>query len=113
MSKEIITYYHNNSVYQHYTVNDKDEKHGSYKSYYTNGQLYSELNYVNNQKHGLFKFYYSNGKLWEESTFVNGQRHGQFKSYSPSGQLLEEIYYYKDVEVEKHCFTNPENLNIS
>ena len=34
---------------------------GIYKSYYKNGQLYSEVNYIDNKINGIYKEYYENG----------------------------------------------------
>ena len=36
---------------------------GIYKSYYVNGQLYEEVNYINGERNGIYKSYRENRQL--------------------------------------------------
>ena len=42
---------------------------GIYKSYWENGQLSCEVNYINDEKNGIYKSYYDNGQLKEEVNY--------------------------------------------
>jgi antitoxin component YwqK of YwqJK toxin-antitoxin module len=44
----------------------------------------------NGEKHGLYKTYHPDGQLWYEGTWKDGERHGWWKEYYPNGQLRRE-----------------------
>ena len=46
-------------------TNDKGERYGPWKSYYTDAKLYSKGTYINDKQHGLWEWYYNN------YTFIN------------------------------------------
>ena len=64
------------------------------KSYYENGNLWSEIPYVNDKEHGIQKIYYENGKLYSEIPYKNGKTYGVRKDYYPNGNisLIFNIY---------------------
>lgn len=62
---------------------------GLIKSYYSNGKLKSEINYIDNIREGIAKFYYSNGNLEEELNFIDGAIDGVVKEYYENGKLKE------------------------
>lgn len=62
---------------------------GLVKSYYDNGKLKSEINYLNKIREGSAQFYYQNGNLKEELTFTNGAIDGVVKEYYENGKLKE------------------------
>ena len=41
------------------------------------------------QKHGLWKRYHANGQLWDEGRFEHGKKKGVWKVYDESGELLK------------------------
>jgi len=47
---------------------------GIFKSYYENGQLKYECNYINGILEGIYKEYHENGQLKYACTFVNGKK---------------------------------------
>ncbi|MDG1776057.1 MAG: toxin-antitoxin system YwqK family antitoxin [Crocinitomicaceae bacterium] len=57
-----------------YIINMKDDGfHGPYKSFYENGNLKVEGNYIDGNPDGIWKYYWeSNGKLKEIKTFKDG-----------------------------------------
>ena len=60
----------------------KDGKlHGSYKSYYENGQIQEEKTYNNGVLDGPFKFYNLDGKIEEEGTMKSDKIYGYYKQY--------------------------------
>jgi len=53
-----------------------NKKEGIYKSYYENGQLKVEVNYIDGLRHGIFKSYHDNGQLCEEVNYIDDKRNG-------------------------------------
>ena len=52
-------------------TNSLGKKNGILKSYYENGQLFQEVNYIDGQKNGIYKLYHYNGQLWKEINYIN------------------------------------------
>ena len=50
------------------------KKNGIYKSYYDNGQLREEVNYINGKENGILKTYHENGQLWKEVNYIDGKK---------------------------------------
>jgi len=60
---------------------------GPYKSYYLNGNLWSEGIHGNNEEQiGLWRYYHENGMLRTEQICPNGP----YKDYDENGKLIEE-----------------------
>ena len=74
------------------TLNAQD---GIQKSYYVNGNVESEISYVENVLVGTSYWYYENGNLKEEKNYTNGKLNGWVKKYFENG-LLNEEYYVKN-----------------
>ena len=51
---------------------------GIYKSYYDDGQLFYEVNYIDGKRNGIFKSYHENGQLWYKANYIDGKNHEQF-----------------------------------
>jgi TonB family protein len=64
---------------------------GLITTYYSNGNVESEINFNNNVREGEAKLYYEDGKLKEERLYVNGRVEGLVKTYYPNGNLKELI----------------------
>ena len=64
---------------------------GLVKSYYSNGNIKSEINFRDSVREGEAKFYSENGVLREERVYLNGRVEGLVKNYSETG-LLKEIF---------------------
>ncbi|MDR3665942.1 MAG: TonB family protein [Ignavibacteriaceae bacterium] len=62
-------------------------QNGPVKSYYPDGKIQSEINYVNKIREGSAKFYYENGNLRQEFSYINGKVEGLVKEYYESGKL--------------------------
>jgi len=72
----------------------KDSKFtGIYKSYHTDGYLYSEIKFENGLKHGLSKRYYPDGKLHSEIYYENGKKVGLSKWFYTSGEVYRVTPY--------------------
>ena len=75
------------------------QKHGMWKTYYKNGQLYHAGNFVQGSPDGRHVFYYPDGTLKEEQYYVMGRRDKNWKKYYENGTLFLTITYKNDVEV--------------
>lgn len=62
---------------------------GFVKSFDSNGNVESEINYKDNIREGEAKFYFENGNVKEERIYINGRVEGIVKIYSESGKLKE------------------------
>ncbi len=62
---------------------------GLVKTFYSNGNVESEINFRDNVREGEAKFYSENGNIKEERNYLNGRVEGLVKIYSESGKLKE------------------------
>ena len=73
-------------------------KHGVWKAYQTDGQLYHTGNFVEGNPDGKHLFYYPDGTLKEEQYYVMGRRDKNWKKYYENGALFLTITYNNDLE---------------
>jgi antitoxin component YwqK of YwqJK toxin-antitoxin module len=81
------------------TFHDKEKtklKEKIQKSYWRNGQLWREVNYINDKKEGNYKVYWYNGQLYSKVNFINDKKEGIQKSYTRNGQLYSKVNYIND-----------------
>jgi hypothetical protein len=71
------------------------KKDGIFKKWYSNGQLWEELNYKDDKRDGRFKKWHNNGQLWWECTFKDDKLEGSYKQWYDNGQLWEICTYKK------------------
>jgi antitoxin component YwqK of YwqJK toxin-antitoxin module len=57
-------------------LNDKNQRHGYWETYWSNGQLWYKGNYINGYKDGYWESYYSNGQLKSKGNYINGNEIG-------------------------------------
>lgn len=72
---------------------------GIYKSYHTDGYLYSEIKFENGLKHGLSKRYYPDGKMHSEIYYKNGKKVGLSKWFYTSGEVYR-VTPYKNGKID-------------
>ncbi len=77
-------------------------RHGSYESYFENGQLESRGEFDHGAYKGSWNFYYGNGQLRESGEFVNNARHGHWASYYENGLRASESDWVNGVENGSH-----------
>ena len=77
-----------NLEYEAEYVNGKLD--GASKVWLEDGTLYSISKYSNNQPHGIWKKIHPNGKLMFEVNYEYGQKHGVEKWYYDNGNLKSE-----------------------
>ncbi|HRE73256.1 MAG TPA: hypothetical protein PK798_09680 [Flavobacteriales bacterium] len=71
----------------------KGNRQGLYKSYYSTGELYREITYVDGKADGYIKEYFKNGKISFHNELKNDTRHGSAKDYFLDGTIQGEYQY--------------------
>lgn len=64
------------------------QRHGAWKSFYSNGKLASLSTYKFNKLQGSYITYYSNGKVEVEGNYSRGVKSGTWKTYDKSKKLI-------------------------
>ena len=105
------SYYQNGNLeYEAEYINGKLDGLSRYWS--ENGVLISESEYSNGQPHGSWKNYHSNEKLMNETTYFHGQKHGYEKWYYENGQLQSEQKYEYGEAIKDLIRWNPDGSII-
>lgn len=100
--REFIEYFDNGKIKTEGFLDDNDNKQGQWLSYFDNGNLHKEENYLDDELHGVFKRWHENSKLAIESNYESGKRDGIWKEYYENGSPLEEGYYENSAYVTKN-----------
>ena len=74
------------------TINN-GKKHGTWISYWENGQPHHKENYINGNKEGEWISYWENGQLNQKGNYKNGKREGAWSSYTDDGQVFRKGNY--------------------
>lgn len=67
-----------------------NRKIGMWKKYYPNGELQSEIEFVNGRASGKFKTYYENGQVEEQGNWKGRAYTGSFTRWHENGQIAQE-----------------------
>ena len=70
-----------------------DNVYTTVRTFYEDGTLASEINYINNKPVGEYQFFYPDGTLMEEGVWNEKHLTGNFKRYYSNGQVAQEFYY--------------------
>jgi antitoxin component YwqK of YwqJK toxin-antitoxin module len=62
-------------------------------SYFPDGKIFTETNYVNGVKEGDYKIYFKNGRLETEGNIHHGKDQGIYRQYYDNGQLRYDYTY--------------------
>ena len=73
-----------------------NEYDGLWKYYAPDGSLSSEITYREGVKNGSFRSYYKNGTVVEEAEYKDDLLDGYYRSYHINGKLKSEGWYVKD-----------------
>ena len=71
---------------------------GKWKSYYTDGTLKFEGEYIDDNLNGKINWYWPSGKLKDQGNYVNGSREGDWVTFNEDGSPFLIITYRGDVE---------------
>ena len=69
---------------------------GTVQSFYQNGRLAWETQWVAGRLNGVTRGYHENRNLKEETTWVGGKMHGPARWYNEDGKLIRETMYEND-----------------
>ena len=69
------------------------QRHGTYKSYFENGQKRCDYNYESGKLNGEIKEYHVGGNLKLKTQYKNGEIGGVYKSYYENGQIEKNCNY--------------------
>lgn len=73
-----------------------ETRYTTVRSYYEDGTIATEINYINNRPLGVYRFYFPDGSLMEEGVWNDKHLTGNFKRYHSNGQLAQEFTYDED-----------------
>jgi antitoxin component YwqK of YwqJK toxin-antitoxin module len=74
-------------------------KHGRFKRFYPNNQLFEERSYRMGKKEGRHLGYWENGNLAFEYHLENDEYHGSLKAWNANGQIIKFLRYERGQEV--------------
>ncbi|MBL55840.1 MAG: hypothetical protein CMP61_01505 [Flavobacteriales bacterium] len=104
--KPIQTYYNNGQLASEYQYVDGLFE-GAYKRNHSNGNPWIVANYLHDDVHGTYRAYYVDGTLRYEGEYDNGRLNGKMKKYAKNGQLLMDVSYVFGVkEGLAHFYNN-------
>ncbi|MBK9291467.1 MAG: hypothetical protein IPM52_07555 [Bacteroidetes bacterium] len=66
-------------------------RHGEWKSWYEDGNLWSVGSFVNGLRHGKGIVYHPNGKKFIEGAYLNGERVGKWYWWDEEGRSITEL----------------------
>ncbi|MFT5662160.1 MAG: antitoxin component YwqK of YwqJK toxin-antitoxin module, partial [Sulfurimonas sp.] len=72
---------------------EDSKKTGVWKYYFSSGQLWREVSYLNNEKNGFERRYFESGELSAEYHYINDKYDGTNISYLSSGKLYFIMNY--------------------
>lgn len=86
-------YYEDGNVLKEGPLDENEKRHGLWKAFFRNGNVWSEGGYENGIRQGITKTYHDNGKLFYEGEFNKAQKKGVWKFYDENGDFDYEIDY--------------------
>ena len=63
------------------------------RSYYQNGNLEYEAEFINGKLDGTNRVWSEDGALYSKSEYSNGQPHGAWIIFHPNGALMHEVHF--------------------
>jgi uncharacterized protein len=77
-----------------------DLREGIWKSFYEDGKLMYQGNYIQGNPDGKHVYYYPDGKIQEEQVYVLGIKEKNWYKFTPEGHLFLTITYQSDIETK-------------
>ena len=83
-----------------YSPFHKEPLNGSVGTWYSKGQLKSEVTYKEGKQDGLTTVWYENGQKKTEGTMKEGNRDGQWEKWDEQGNITKQGTYKDGEEVQ-------------
>ena len=74
-------------------TDDKGRRQGTWRDYYSNGQLRYEGEFKNDNCKGTFRYYDEQGNLKATNEFDKSGERALNKTYAPNGRVVAPGYY--------------------
>ncbi|MBN1338870.1 MAG: hypothetical protein JXA03_06070 [Bacteroidales bacterium] len=74
------------------------KRHGEWKYWYANGNLWSAGTYTEGKENGRKAVYHENGQLYYEGNLNDGKRTGNWKFFDKNGKLQKEVDYGESLQ---------------
>lgn len=86
-------YYEDGNILKEGPLGATEKRHGTWKSYYRDGILWSEGGFTNGLRQGITVTYHPNGKKYYEGQYNKAQKSGVWKFFKENGEFDYEIDY--------------------
>jgi antitoxin component YwqK of YwqJK toxin-antitoxin module/Tfp pilus assembly protein PilF len=81
-----------------------DQRDGKSIEYYPDGKIRSDESYRNGNLNGICKYYYPDGKTEKEISYTEDEHHGTSKYYNKTGKLVRNELWYSDRMIKLELF---------
>lgn len=81
-----------NRVVSQHTVNEEGVPHGRFTSYWDNGQVREERDFVGGRVVGVARQFDRDGQLEESQEYTDGERNGAYCLYHNGKKVIEQQY---------------------
>ena len=86
-SQSVEEYYENGKLKSKTPLNDKGVFHGIGYKYHPNGEVATEIPYIDGYIDGILREFYNDGTLQSQCRYTLDKKNGLFSAYYPQGQL--------------------------
>jgi len=88
-------------------------KDGEHIEYYTSGEIYSKINYLDGKLHGEYIYYYTIGEISSKINYLDGKLHGEYIGYYSSGEISYKYWYlYGESVTELEWISYNRNIKL-
>lgn len=91
-------YYEDGNLLKEGRLGDSEKRDGHWKSYYRDGVVWSEGDYIDGVRNGKTVTYYANGNKYYEGQFAKAKKVGVWKFWNEDGELNKEVDFDKSPE---------------
>ncbi len=88
-------YYEDGNLLKEGSLNEDKKRNGLWKSYYRDGVLWSQGDFVNGIREGITITYFASGKKYYEGYYTKGKKSGMWKFWNEQEELVKETDYNK------------------
>lgn len=91
LATELIEeYYPDGSIKEKSYVNAKSQKHGEYRSFFNDGSIAEDFEYLEGKYSGIFREFYRDGSKRKEITFSESGKPHQYQFWFEKQNLMKE-----------------------